>query len=406
MANTSYLSFDDNVSSMALIANSISLNTNALSVGDNLNDSNILASDVALKVLSSFGLRLNASNVLILDTSGNTTLGNSYTQTNINSSKLLLVGSTLQAVTNGYNILSADQNNTLLGNSVGSITLNGSSVKCNPKCEITNVSGLNASYTNVYVGGLFSLNGTAYSLGGGGGSAMNTSYITYDNNASNMNISANNLIINSSTYINGTLQVFGTAKASSFQATSDKRVKINIEDLNRVTSLDILRQLKPKTYDFIDSPKNQLGFIAQEIKDIDLLRSSIHEGPGFIPNIYRTVTCKDGVFTTETTLHPGDHLRYKINGKPYTTTIVNASNSQYQMADPISGDVFLYGTEVPDFHSMEKDMIFTLSVAAIQQLDDMVSRQQTSIDELKTLAAKQQKTIDLLLQKIDATLVP
>ena len=221
-----------------------------------------------------------------------------------------------------------------------------------------------------------------------------------------MNISANNLIINSSTYINGTLQVFGTAKAGSFQATSDKRVKINIEDLNRVTSLDILRQLKPKTYDFIDSPKNQLGFIAQEIKDIDLLRHSIHEGPGFIPNIYRTVKCKDGWFTTETTLHPDDPIRYKINGKPYTTTIINASNSQYQMADPISGDVFLYGTEVPDFHSMEKDMIFTLSVAAIQQLDVIVSRQQTSIDELKAIAEKQQKTIDLLLQKIDATLVP
>jgi len=51
-------------------------------------------------------------------------------------------------------------------------------------------------------------------------------------------------------------------------------------------------------------------------------------------------------------------------------------------------------------------MIFTLSVAAIQQLDVIVSRQQTSIDELKAIAEKQQKTIDLLLQKIDATLVP
>jgi hypothetical protein len=403
MANTSYIEYDNNVSSMSLKANSINLNTNSLSVGDNSNDSNIIASDIALKVLNSFGLKVNASNVLILDTSGNTTLGNSYTQTNINSSKLLLVGSTLQAVTNGYNILSADQNNTLLGNSVGSITINGSSVKCNPKCEITNVSGVNASYTNVYVGGLYSLNGTEYTLGG---SATNTSYITYDNNASDMNISANNLILNSSTYISGTLQVFGAAKASSFQATSDKRVKINIEDLNRVTSLDILRQLKPKTYDFIDSPKNQLGFIAQEIKSIDLLRPSIHEGPGFIPNIYHTVTCKDGMFTTDTTLHQGDHIRYKINGKPYTTSIVNASSPQYKMADPISGDVFLYGTEVPDFHSMEKDMIFTLSVAAIQQLDEIVSRQQTSIDKLKSLAEKQQKTIDFLLKKIDATLVP
>jgi uncharacterized coiled-coil protein SlyX len=414
MANTSYIAYDNNISSMSLAAKSIQIQTNNLAVGDTINDSTISSSDVVLNVLNSFGLKVNSNNVLVLDTSGNTTVGNSNSQTNVNSSNLLLCGSTLQATTNGYNILAGDQqNNTTLGNSIGSITINGSSAKCNPKFEIPNVSGLNASYLNVYVGNLFSLTGTAYALSGSGGSATNTSYITYLNNTSDMNISANNLTINSSTYIQQNLQVFGNVKANAFQATSDQRVKMNIEDLNRVTSLETLRQLKPKMYDFVDSPKNQLGFIAQEIKNIDLLRSSIHEGPGFIPNIYRTVLCEQGWFTVETPLKKGDAIRYKRNGKINTTHILNASSPNYQLVEPFTEELFLYGTEVSDFHSIEKDMIFTLAVSAIQQLDMVVTEQQITIQKLmnqseeqqKTLDA-QQKTLDLLLQKIDAILVP
>ena len=414
MANTSYIAYDNNISSMSLVAKSIQIQTNNLAVGDTINDSTIASSDVVLNVLNSFGLKVNANNVLILDTSGNTTVGNSNSQTNVNSSTLLLSGSTLQATTNGYNILTGDQqNNTTLGNSIGSVTLNGTSAKCNPKFEIPNVSGLNASYLNVYVGNLFSLTGTAYALSGSGGSATNTSYITYLNNTSDMNISANNLTINSSTYIQQNLQVFGNVKANAFQATSDQRVKMNIEDLNRVTSLETLRKLKPKMYDFVDCPKNQLGFIAQEIKNIDLLKSSIHEGPGFIPNIYRTVLCEQGWFTVETPLKKGDAIRYKRNGKINTTHILNASSPNYQLVEPFTEELFLYGSEVPDFHSIEKDMIFTLAVSAIQQLDTVVTEQQDAIQKLidkseeqqKTLDA-QQKTIDLLLQKIDAILVP
>ena len=335
-SNTSYITYDNNSSSISINSSFIKLETNDLTIGDNVNDSNISSSNVAMNILKSFGLKVNASNVLILDTSGNTTLGNSYNQTNINSSNLLLFGSSLQATTNGYNIISGDnQNNTTIGNSVGTITLNGVTT-------------------------------------------------------------CNNLI-----------------KATSFKATSDKRVKMNIEDLNRVTSLDTIRQLKPKMYDFIDSHKNQLGFIAQEIKTIDLLKSSIHESPGFIPNIYRTVHCYQGWFTIDIPLYQGDKIRYTSNGKMYHSIILNVSNQYYQLEDPITGEIFIYGTEVPDFHSIEKDMIFTLSVSAIQQLDEIVTRQQTtideykvSLDELKRVTEKQQKTINILLEKIDATLVP
>jgi hypothetical protein len=166
-------------------------------------------------------------------------------------------------------------------------------------------------------------------------------------------------------------------------------------------------------YDFIDAPKNQIGFIAQEIKTIDLLKSSIHEGTGFIPNIYRNVSCLEGWFISDVLLKKGDLIRYKRNGKTNTTSIINVSNNTYQIAEPITENIFLYGSEVDDFHSIEKDMIFTLSVSAIQQLDEIVAQQQksidqykVSIDELKKTTEYQQKLIDTLLQKIDTILIP
>jgi hypothetical protein len=354
----------------------------------------------------------SASNGTILNVSGinasysNIYVGNLYS---LSGTAYNLGGtSTVNSSTN-FSATNASFVNTYVVNNqtVNSSTTNFSSTNA----SFVNIFGTNGTYSNIYVGNLYSLSGAAYNLSSSGTStgntvATNTSYITYVNNTSDMNISANNLIINSSTYISQNLQVFGSAKASSFQVTSDQRVKTNIEDLSRVTSLHTIRQLKPKIYDFIDAPKKQIGFIAQEIKSIDLLKPSIHEGPGFIPNIYRMVTCDQGRFTLDIPLKEGVLIRYKRNGKQHTTRILNVFNTSYQLEEEVSGEIFLYGTEVSDFHSMEKDMIFTLSVSAIQQLDELVTQQQKSIDELKALWVGQQKQIDQLLQKIDTILSP
>lgn len=59
----------------------------------------------------------------------------------------------------------------------------------------------------------------------------------------------------------------GTFIATAFHARSDRRLKENIADLKN--SLDIVKQLDPKEYNFIDSGnKKSYGFIAQEIEEI------------------------------------------------------------------------------------------------------------------------------------------
>jgi hypothetical protein len=196
----------------------------------------------------------------------------------------------------------------------------------------------------------------------------------------------------STIYSTNTITAGGTITGGSFNATSDTRVKTNIEVLNNKTSLEIIRELKPSKYDFIDASPNQLGFIAQEVKQIPLLKSSVHEGTAFIPNIYRSVLCDKGWFALDMHLSMTDKIRYKKDDTYHITTLMDSKDSMYKIKEPITGELFLYGTEVHDFHSIQKDMVFTIAVSAIQRLDEIVTQQQ--------------KIIDHLLKRIDAIFIP
>lgn len=57
----------------------------------------------------------------------------------------------------------------------------------------------------------------------------------------------------------------GTVEAASFNATSDRRLKENIIDYKPEKSI---LDLPIKKFDFIDGPKNQIGCIAQDLKEI------------------------------------------------------------------------------------------------------------------------------------------
>lgn len=68
-----------------------------------------------------------------------------------------------------------------------------------------------------------------------------------------------------STIINGNLVVTGVATATSFNATSDARLKENFSPLEIKESI---LELPLYSYDFIDGPKNQIGCKAQDLQKI------------------------------------------------------------------------------------------------------------------------------------------
>jgi hypothetical protein len=191
--------------------------------------------------------------------------------------------------------------------------------------------------------------------------------------------------------LNGTTTCNSTLNAVTFNATSDKRLKQKYTELDRESSLCSLRQLKPMRYDFIDAQQShldQLGFLAQDIRSIDILSSSVNvSGIGFLPNLGKTVHCNCGFFYLDLDLNlkVSDRVQYKTDETYEFATVVESKNGYIQLDTPITGDIFLYGKEVQDIHSIQKDMIYTLAVSAIQRLDEIVVQQQKTIDSLVKL---------------------
>ena len=71
-------------------------------------------------------------------------------------------------------------------------------------------------------------------------------------------------VIGTAAFGNG-ISVTGTAEATTFNAKSDRRLKENIIDYKPEKSI---LDLPIKKFDFIDGPKNQIGCIAQDLKEI------------------------------------------------------------------------------------------------------------------------------------------
>jgi len=190
--------------------------------------------------------------------------------------------------------------------------------------------------------------------------------------------------------LNGPTTCNSTLNAVTFNATSDKRLKQNYTELDRESSLCTLRELKPMRYDFIDAQQShldQLGFLAQDIRSIDILSSSVNvSGIGFLPNLGKTVHCNCGFFYADLSLKVTDRVQYKKEDTYEVATVVSSKDGYIQLDTPITGDIFLYGKEVRDIHSIQKDMIYTLAVSAIQRLDEIVVQQQKTIDSLVKLS--------------------
>jgi hypothetical protein len=164
-----------------------------------------------------------------------------------------------------------------------------------------------------------------------------------------------------------------TITANSFNATSDKRVKAKIEDLDAKHSLCLLRALQPKRYDFTNKKdKGRIGFIAQDIQRIGL---PVHKSKGIIGNIQQDVVCNEGWFRTEFPLHIGDIV--KLGEK--THEIVEYKEGMFRIEEHLTGIYSLYGIEVDDFLSIEPNAIFTVAVSALQAMDEQMKEQQKQI---------------------------
>lgn len=165
-------------------------------------------------------------------------------------------------------------------------------------------------------------------------------------------------------------------------SSSDQRIKKNINDINDDSALQKIMAIEPKTYDYIDPMKGTdkvYGFIAQQIQEV--IPEAVHLQKNVVPNIFHIADSYLNVITFDHDIIPYNltiDTRISIidlsgNQDIYTIHSVNQDSRSIILDRNISGDkVFVYGTEVGDFHTLDKSYIFTLNVCATQKLSEKI----------------------------------
>ena len=179
-------------------------------------------------------------------------------------------------------------------------------------------------------------------------------------------------------------------------SASDSRIKKDIEDINDESALNKLLLIQPTTYNYIDVERNKgfgkvYGFIAQQIREvipeaITIIKKQI------IPNIYKSclINNKKEVYHSIPLDTPID-TDIKIEGFDYK--IKEIYEDYFVIDNDIDVDeAFVFGYSVDDFHTLNKDYIFTLNVCATQELHRRIETQSVLLksqdDRIKDLEAK------------------
>jgi hypothetical protein len=218
-------------------------------------------------------------------------------------------------------------------------------------------------------------------------------------------------------------------RCSELQVTSDRRIKTDIVDVDDGSALTLLRKIQPRTYGYVDKVNNGegrvYGFIAQEIKE--LIPDAVDVSEGDLPNIYKhatidiqanSITIKD--FDTST-LNQTDSIIYiDQDDQRQTLKIKSIINStQLEIEEDLekvvetfktskmeeytfTGEIFIWGQKVQDFHHLKKSAIFTVATAALQEVDRQLQAEKIRTYELQQKVELLEMSHGALIQRVEA----
>ena len=265
----------------------------------------------------------------------------------------------------------------------------------------------------------------------------------------------------------------GDVAAQNFAAYSDKRIKKNIHPLQPNKCVEMIRDLSPVSYNYIDyitnSSCNMYGFIAQDVKKH--IPDAISYKTDYIPNLYSQVKLskypdentnsslwkvslitsytETGIFTfcpnkdnsgNEYVSADGSPLsdnlgnqKFKIKFITYdssggknepicythkllndtefiidTRSINNESSSEttnkYSFEEK---EYILYGQEVPDFHILTYDYLWSVFASSLKEVDRQqqadkarIAELENQVSNLESTVASQQSLINDIIERL------
>jgi hypothetical protein len=247
-------------------------------------------------------------------------------------------------------------------------------------------------------------------------------------------------------------------QGSHMWVTSDQRIKTNIVNLNADKMINVFRNLRPISFDFIDSMKTNnkkhFGFIAQEVNEVlpegislntDVIPNNMMKGgitkPSETDETHHftlkptdtNITLQYMLLTTDTPLNfdisnsysSKDIYKFKIYGgeiwakeqEIYIHSDYNVTDDKYTYVIGLKKEaydivitestLFVYGQYVYDLHILDTDTIYTVATAALQEVDRQqqadkarIAELENHVSNLETTVSTQQSLINDILERL------
>lgn len=217
-------------------------------------------------------------------------------------------------------------------------------------------------------------------------------------------------------YSNGNIAAAfqGDIVSNAFLAVSDKRIKKDFVRVSTSESLASLQKLQVTDYHYIDEVAKgnglKKGFIAQEVEQIE--PGAINISTGFIPSVYAAaekvrLAGQQAVVKMSKPhgLQKGEKVRIYDGSQQQDMEVLAATETEFTVSKwsetPEKG-AFVFGKEVTDFRAVDYDHIFTMNVAATQELARQVEELKNQNAALRSKLENQSATIGELARRMTA----
>ena len=188
----------------------------------------------------------------------------------------------------------------------------------------------------------------------------------------------------------------------AFMVSSDKRIKENIVEVNDDKALQKVRDISCCWYNYKDKVKKgderALGFIAQQVKEH--LPEAINIQKSIIPDEMKKIhTTWNDTKMSSNDLQDVSGIKYRfyvsndISDNEKMVELVGDENNCFTFKEKWE-NVFCYGKEVDDFHTLDKQKLFALNFSATQEIDKIQQEEKTKLEaaEAKIVALEAENT--------------
>jgi len=173
--------------------------------------------------------------------------------------------------------------------------------------------------------------------------------------------------------------------------SSDRRIKENIVDVSDNKALNMLRDISCCWYNYKDrvekGNERALGFIAQQVKKH--LPEAVSIQKNIIPDKMKKIqTSWNDTKMSSNDLQDVSGIKYRfyvsndISDNEKMVELVGDQNDCFTFEEKWE-NVFCYGKEVDDFHTLDKQKLFALNFSATQELDKLVATLTNRINVLE-----------------------